>query len=96
MAARKSLAFRTGFAIRRGVVHLEMKSPVPGDKADRFQGSLRHYHRRGASTQDQWDEWAGVKTNAKAKWLRILRVSSVVLAFAGLIAIIVGLIIELR
>jgi hypothetical protein len=36
------------------------KQKTPLDRVDRrFQGNVRHYHRKGAETS--WDDWTGVK-----------------------------------
>jgi len=77
--------------------HLPMKHDFHRDDPTRFKGRLRHYHRAGAPGQRSWDDWVygegGKKRGGFLKWLRI---TGIALAILILLAIIVGLIIELR
>ena len=70
-----------------------MRHISPKKKEDLFVGTVRHYHRVGSNTQRSWDAWIDEKP-VKSKpinWLKIVVISSAVLALGGIIA---GLIIE--
>lgn len=77
-----------------------MKPEPKRDPANRFRAPLRHYHRTNAEDPWDWQEWVDGQAKPRKwgwprvrKWLMIL---GSVLGAAILIALIVGLIIELR
>lgn len=66
------------------------------EKKSGFDGGLRHYHRAANSDDKNWNAWidgVGGKKSKSRNLLKILLVASAVLA---LVAVVVGLVIELR
>lgn len=71
-----------------------MKHPSQRDENSRFHGSLRHYHRSNSQKQRTWDEWVDAKP-VKARSINWLKMGGITAGVLALIAIIVGLVIEL-
>lgn len=76
-----------------------MKRITPIDESARFRGKVRHHHRLGGQSPTSWEEWiAGeMADRPKQTWLRLnlLKIIAIVLGVAILIAIGVGLFIEM-
>jgi len=72
-----------------------IQRPEPRDKQDLFKGSLRHYHRSVSDSRSTWDEWIDGKST-QSQFKKRLKTGLILLAVLGLVAIIVGLIFELR
>lgn len=74
-----------------------MKSPLIRDDDYRFSGKLRHYHRTNTQPVRSWDDWVdGAKSKPEktsGSWVRGILIASAVVA---LMAVLVGLFIELR
>lgn len=70
------------------------REPSDND-SHRFQGGVRHYHRHGTPASRSWDEWVGGKARKEIDPRKALRWTGIVLGIGCLIAIIVGLIVEL-
>lgn len=69
-------------------------APSDGDGPGRFQGRLRHYHRKNSGPPPSWDDWIDADRVAlKRNWTRII---FAVLGLLVLIAIGIGLYIEMR
>jgi hypothetical protein len=71
-----------------------MKRPSLSDGNERFAGSLRHYHRSGASSQRSWDEWidgdqAKIR-GSKSGWKVLATVVGALALAAVIIALLVG------
>lgn len=68
--------------------------------ADRFRAPLRHYHRTNAEDPWDWEEWVDGRVKSRRwTWPRIRKVLGIAVAILGvaaLIALAVGLVIELR
>lgn len=72
-----------------------MKRNLPSEQPDRFNGSLRHYHRSGSQMQRSWDDWVDgdlAKTRRSRNWLKFFGIMLGLLALSGIIA---GLLVEL-
>ena len=72
-----------------------MNRPSSDSEGSRFQGGVRHYHRYGNSGGKSWDEWVDGKQGVRYPRRNVLRIVGVVLAVGGLLAVIIGLIVEL-
>lgn len=62
---------------------------------EKFNGSLRHYHRAGAPAQRSWDDWvegSAIERKSRLNWLKISGITIGLLALGGIIT---GLVIEL-
>lgn len=73
-----------------------MKHPLQRNESSRFQGSLRHYHRSVSQNNRTWEEWIDgrvVRRKPPTYWLKV--VVSVVASLI-LVAVVIGLYIELR
>jgi hypothetical protein len=73
-----------------------MKRELQSDRADRFSGNVRHYHRVAAQEQQTWDRWVegdSAKKRRAKKWLKVFGIALSLLALGGIIA---GLYIELK
>jgi hypothetical protein len=73
-----------------------MKRPRPINDGTRFSGQLRHYHRSGARARRTWEEWVDGEDAKPSIWIKVLKISGIVLAVLALVAIIAGLVISLR
>jgi hypothetical protein len=71
-----------------------MKPRSSIDESSRFRGGLKHYHRTGSQPQSSWDEWVEGEAKARPRrnWLMIL---GIVAGIAAVVAIGVGLVIEM-
>lgn len=57
---------------------------------------MRHYHRAGSPDNRTWDEWIdGSSAGSRAPRRQGLKIAGIIVAVLTLVAIIVGLIIEL-
>lgn len=73
-----------------------MKPPIHRDETSRFQGSLRHYHRAVNQNNRTWEEWIDgrvVQRKPATYWLKVV---VAILASIILVAVVIGLYIELR
>lgn len=72
---------------------------TPIDDSARFRGKVRHHHRVGGQPLTSWEEWIAGEMADRPKrtwfWLHFLKILAVVLGVAILIAIGVGLYIEM-
>ncbi len=66
-----------------------MKTHTPIESSNRFNGNLRHYHRKSAGHIRTWDDWVeggagdALKADKKKKWLKFLAYAAgAVLLFA--------------
>lgn len=69
-----------------------MKRVEPSASSPRFRGNLRHYHRSGGSEQSSWDEWVDGRPRRRSGRAKFL---GIVLALLALVAVVVGLFVEL-
>lgn len=72
-----------------------MRNSHPPEQPTRFGGNLRHYHRAGTPTQKTWNDWVNggeAKPPATRKWGKR---AAVVFGALALVAIAVGLFVEL-
>lgn len=73
-----------------------MKPPIQRDESSRFRGSLRHYHRAVNQNNRTWDEWVDgrvVHRKSPTYWLKLV---VTILASIILVAVVIGLYIELQ
>jgi len=73
-----------------------MKPPNHRDETSRFQGSLRHYHRAVNQNNRTWEEWIdgrAVQRRPPTYWLKLV---VTILASIILVAVVIGLYIELQ
>lgn len=77
-----------------------MKPEPKRNPADHFRAPLRHYHRTNAEDPWDWQEWVdGQGKTRKWTWPRIrklLVIVGTVIGIIALVALIIGLVIELR
>jgi len=73
-----------------------MKKPNPSAAKIRYTSNLRHYHRSGAQSKRSWDEWVDGPGASMRKPLNILKITLTSLGVIALIAVIGGLMNELR
>ncbi|MCX8496210.1 MAG: hypothetical protein ORN51_08520 [Akkermansiaceae bacterium] len=73
-----------------------MKKSASSTEKIQYKGSLRHYHRSNTKQKRSWDEWVDGPGASKLKPLNLLKIAFVSLGVIALIAVIGGLIIELR
>ena len=92
---KKELSIFTRHCIHRLFRILFMKQPLPRDDDSRFAGRLRHYHRSNTQPTRSWDDWVDGRATQTTKipWLRGILITVAVL---GLLAVLVGLFIEMR
>lgn len=69
--------------------------PTSDPSSPRFQGGVRHYHRHSTPASRSWDDWVGDKPKTRSTPRFIARIGGILLAFAGLAAIVIGLIVEM-
>jgi hypothetical protein len=72
-----------------------MKPPSQPDHQTQFRGKARYYHRTGQSSQRSWDDWvegAGGLKRGRKNWLVIV---SSLIGLIVLVAITIGLTVEL-
>ncbi len=62
----------------------------------RFNGPLRHYHRSNVRPEKSWEEWTEGKAPAGKQGFKLWLVILTILGMAALIAIIVGLFVEMQ
>ena len=72
-----------------------MNPPSNDSDSFRFQGGVRHYHRHGTQSSSSWDEWVDGKPRGKQSGRKVAKVIGVILAIGGLLAVVVGLVVEL-
>jgi hypothetical protein len=73
-----------------------MKPPIQRDESSRFRGSLRHYHRAVNQNNRTWEEWIDgrvVHRKPATYWLKMV---VTILGSIILVAVVIGLYIELR
>jgi hypothetical protein len=73
-----------------------MKKPDLNADKIRYTSNLRHYHRSGAQSKRSWDEWVDGPGASVRKPSNILKITLISLGVLALIAIIGGLMNELR
>jgi len=73
-----------------------MKPPIQRDEASRFQGSLRHYHRSVSQHNRTWEEWIDGRAATRKPPTYWLKLTVTILATIILVAVIIGLYVELQ
>jgi hypothetical protein len=73
-----------------------MRRQFPKDDDSRFSGGVRHYHRSPSTSRGSWDFWVDGSVKKRGRFTQVLKIAGVILAMVALVAIAVGLFIELR
>jgi hypothetical protein len=66
------------------------------DEEARFKGQLRHYHRSGSKERRTWDEWVEGEETKPSVWLKVLKITGIIVALLALGAIVAGLVSALQ
>lgn len=66
------------------------------DEEARFKGQLRHYHRSGSKDRRTWDEWVEGEETKPSVWLKVLKITGIIVALLALGAIVAGLVSALQ
>lgn len=66
------------------------------EKKSGFDGGLRHYHRAANSNDKNWNAWVDGVGGEKFKSRNLLKILIITSAILALVAVVLGLIVELR